>query len=107
LPTVEGRKEIFHIYTKQSKDNDLLAGDIDYDLLAISTEGSSGAAIHGLYDTAARRSLERLEKLKLSEEDMKTHPSRIITMDDFKSALTQHGYFVQGRFIYKITKDHH
>jgi ATP-dependent 26S proteasome regulatory subunit len=92
LPTEEGRKEIFHIYTKVIKDNGLLSDNIDYQLLAKYTKKASGAEIRGVVEEAASLSLDRLEKLNLSKEEMTAHPARMVTMGDFITTLIHKKY---------------
>jgi len=97
LPDESGRKEIFQIYTKTSASNKLLAADVDYDFLARHTNKASGADIKGLVELASSFSLARLDALKLSQHEMQLHPSRMITMDDFKGALIQQRYYKPER----------
>jgi AAA family ATPase len=78
LPTEEARKQILQIHTRKRP----LASDVDLDVVATKTEGSSGADISGLCAVAIEFAISDYEKAPESEP--------LIRMSHFEQALDQH-----------------
>lgn len=88
LADLKGRKEILEIHTKQLRENDLLQ-HVELETIAALTEGFSGAELEGIVKNASSYSLERLDNLNVSQEELATHLAGKITMDDFKQAINE------------------
>ncbi|KAH7356236.1 P-loop containing nucleoside triphosphate hydrolase protein [Pyrenochaeta sp. MPI-SDFR-AT-0127] len=78
LPTEEARKQILQIHTRKRP----LAAGVDLSVVAMRTEGSSGADISGLCSVAVELAISDYEKAPDSEPQ--------IRMDHFERALDQH-----------------
>ncbi|KAF1837032.1 AAA-domain-containing protein [Decorospora gaudefroyi] len=78
LPTQEARKQILQIHTRKRP----LAADVDLDVVARQTEGSSGADINGLCAVAV--------DLAMTEYTQNNGSEAQIRMFHFEEALKQH-----------------
>ncbi|KAF2473082.1 AAA-domain-containing protein [Lindgomyces ingoldianus] len=78
LPNQEARRQIFQIHTRKRP----LAGDVDLNILASRTEGSSGADIKGLCSIAVEMAISDYEKSPESQPE--------IRMCHFERALDKH-----------------
>ncbi|ORX99542.1 P-loop containing nucleoside triphosphate hydrolase protein [Clohesyomyces aquaticus] len=78
LPNREARRQIFQINTRKRP----LAGDVDLDVLASGTEGSSGADIKGLCSVAVELAISDYEKSPESPPEVR--------MCHFQRALDTH-----------------
>ncbi len=88
-PDEQGRKEIFDVYLKSSREAQLLHEEVVIEKYLEVTEGFSGADIKALVEKACSRSLHRLYDLQLDDSDIGTHAARLITQDDFDSAFKE------------------
>ncbi|KAH9872111.1 hypothetical protein J1614_006372 [Plenodomus biglobosus] len=78
LPTKDARRQILQIHTRKRP----LASDVDLEVIAARTEGSSGADISGLCSVAIEMAMSDYEKDPTSEPQ--------IHMQHFERALEQH-----------------
>lgn len=78
LPNEDARRQIFEIHTRKRP----LAGDVNLEILASRTEGSSGADIKGLCTVAGENAISDFEKSPDSKPE--------IRMCHFEAALVQH-----------------
>ena len=78
LPTQEARRQIFAIHTRKSP----LAQDVDLNILAEKTEGSSGAEIKGLCSVAV--------ELAIADYTLQPDTRPEIRMEHFNRALEKH-----------------
>ena len=89
LPDKQGRFRIFTIHTKKLVEEKLLDKGVDLNVLVNVTENFSGADIEALVEAAKLFSLERLNNLNCSKEELKGHKDGLVTMEDFKKALKE------------------
>lgn len=89
LPDAKGREKIFQIHTKKLVKEKLLDEGVDLKALAEKTDKYSGAEIEGLVEEASLFSLERLNGLECSKEELKVHEKGVVTMKDFEKALEE------------------
>lgn len=88
-PDLEGRKEIFQIYTNEMEKKGLLEKGIDFDLLASKTEGFTGADLAQLVKKASDYAIERLEELVYANQSISDRVEGLTTMNDFINALNE------------------
>lgn len=88
LPNLEGRKEIFSIYSRDLKRENLLAEDVDLDSMIEKTEGFSGADIEALFEQAKLFGIDRLRKLPKGS-DLSAHEDGLVYQKDFEQALNE------------------
>ena len=90
LPTLEGRKEILAIHTKQLFDNHYIDADVNIDHLAFLTKNYTGAELSGLVRNASSYAISRevaIKDGKVSDPKSKAVPH--VTMGDFMRALDE------------------
>lgn len=91
IPDRKTRKEIFEVYLKSLREQNLLAPDIDLEALCDRTEGYSGADLKGLVekvnDCSFHRLIGRYRRGECTLEQVPTEPTGIVTKRDFEEAL--------------------
>lgn len=88
-PDKEGRKQIFDIYAKKVKEENLLSKDVILEKYVVETEGFTGADIKALVNRACSFSLQRLFSLKVEARQIESPPQAQVTVEDFDTALYQ------------------
>lgn len=66
MPDEKGRIQILQIHTVKMRQNNLLAGDVDINELAVETKNFSGAELEGLVRAAQSTAMNRHIKVRLS-----------------------------------------
>lgn len=92
LPEKQQRKEIFNVYLKTLKEDQVLHGDIELNVLVERTEGLSGAHIKGIVESANRLAFDRLGK--------KYHAKRNSLIEDLETC--QEGKITQADLLKSI-----
>lgn len=90
LPDFKGRLQIFEIHTRSTRDNGLLADDVDFDYLSDCTKNYTGAEIMSVCRNAVQYTLFRdIDVKNIGKLDLKDIMNRKVTMEDFKLSLEE------------------
>lgn len=87
LPNLEGRRKIFEIHTKKSRDNKHIGSSVEFNLLSEMTTNYSGAEIKSVCSKAATYPLTKLIDPKTMKRIVGEKP--IIEMNDFTRAIQE------------------
>jgi cell division protease FtsH len=82
LPDLNGRKAILKVHAK----NILLEDDIDFDVVARSTAGASGAELANIVNEAALRAV-KMGRSKVAQEDLEASVDVVVAGYERKSAV--------------------
>jgi hypothetical protein len=90
IPNLTGRIEIFEIHCQKLINMGSLARDVDFRMLAMKTEGRTGAEIKALVDKAAQYHVTRLYNAGIPRNEAEAnHPLAKVTMADFETAIQE------------------
>lgn len=89
LPDTAGREEIFEVHMRPLKELNIVDTNIRLHTLAEKSEGLSGAQIEAVVIEASNYSVVRLAALNLPAEEITTHPTGMITQEDFEQAISK------------------
>lgn len=85
LPTQEDRQKLFQLHCSHLADQNMLASDVDYQVLASITPDFSGAGIRGIVEKTNRvvfeRSFRLLKEKIVSIESLQENPNKICMKD--------------------------
>eukprot|EP00850_Spirogloea_muscicola_P003192 SM000012S25454 [mRNA] locus=s12:1334788:1340370:- [translate_table: standard] len=89
LPDEKGRLQILQIHTKQMREKESLAEDVDLAVLAFRTKNFSGAELEGLVRSAASFALNRQVNFNDLTQPLGDEDAIKVTMGDFENALQE------------------
>lgn len=87
IPDFQERKELLHMYTLPVIKHGLLATDIDYDVLALESEGLTGADINAFIKQAMACTMQKM--MENISHDEPLEGSTLLTMNDLCLALNK------------------
>lgn len=88
LPDEHGRQQILRIHTSKMRENGMLSGDVNTDVIATHTKNYSGAEIEGVCKSAAAFALNRHVDYRDLKKDVDASGMKV-TMEDFQRALVE------------------